>query len=348
MTKTKHNITLVISLILAIVMLASIFACASFHTPQTVEATETREAGLYQNGTLVKTWAELTGTNGAISVADGWLHVTKPTELVGELVCGSVENLTSLSFAFADCTSLTAIDVSKLDTSELGGKNSEAELTGAFMNCSSLRKLDLSTFSWEWAHSKYGHMFWMFAGCSSLEELNISSFDFSLSDYDTFGMLGISYEGFAFYADTIYANKVYYGKDQADPTTDEIASLEHRVEYLASYIECDWNDFFGEHAAKEVATAIFNTKIKKIIAPKVTGISGVIMLPCESGYKVDDTETVIYTLNQAIGKTIVAVGEEDSVPSTGVEANIAMIAIAFASVVGLVGVATKRKRVRKY
>ena len=72
-------------------------------------------AGLYTTGTntLVKSWDNLLA-EGDITFTDGQLKVAN-NGLAGDLVCGSVEGLTSLQRTFYSCIKLTSIDLSNLE-----------------------------------------------------------------------------------------------------------------------------------------------------------------------------------------------------------------------------------------
>ena len=74
---------------------------------------------------------------------------------------------TSTNYMFANCRSLTSLDLSKFDTR--GVTNME----GMFSGCSSLTSLDLSRLNTENATV----MAFMFSGCSSLTSLNLISYD---------------------------------------------------------------------------------------------------------------------------------------------------------------------------
>ena len=70
---------------------------------------------------------------------------------------------------FFDCTSLTSLDLSNFDTSQV------TEMFGMFYSCSSLTSLDLSYFD----TSQVIDMGYMFSYCSSLTSLNLSNFNTS-------------------------------------------------------------------------------------------------------------------------------------------------------------------------
>ena len=81
----------------------------------------------------------------------------------------SVTGITSTANMFHDCSNLTNVDLSELDTSNV------TDMSFMFDSCSSLTSLDLSTFQTENVTDMQG----MFAYCSSLTELDLSSFDLS-------------------------------------------------------------------------------------------------------------------------------------------------------------------------
>ena len=126
-------------------------------------------AGLYTTGTntLVKSWDNLLA-EGDITFTDGQLKVAN-NGLAGDLVCGSVEGLTSLQRTFYSCIKLTSIDLSNLDTSNV------TNMVDMFRGCSSLTSLDISGFD----TSKVTNMATMFDRCSKLISLDLSNFDTS-------------------------------------------------------------------------------------------------------------------------------------------------------------------------
>ena len=133
----------------------------------------TKEAGLYVNGVLSKSWEQLIA-DGDVTITNGTLRVAN-TSLAGELVCDNVEGLTNLIATFYNCQSLINIDASKLNTSNV------RDMRNMFYGCSSLTGLDLSSFD----TSKAAIMGSMFEGCSSLTNLDISNFTFDkVINYD--------------------------------------------------------------------------------------------------------------------------------------------------------------------
>ena len=79
----------------------------------------------------------------------------------------NTSGMDNMSYMFAGCTSLKALDVSNFDTSSV------TNMAYMFHNCSSLKALDLSNFD----TSKTGSFGNMFNGCSSLTSLDVSNFD---------------------------------------------------------------------------------------------------------------------------------------------------------------------------
>ena len=133
--------------------------------------TPTGETGLYVNGVLSKSWAQLIA-DGDVTITNGQLRVADT--LAGDLVCDNVEGLTNLSQAFYGCENLTSIDTSKLDTSNV------IRMDFAFSSCYALTNLDLSNFD----TSKVIDMGVMFEDCQSLTNLDISNFTFDkVTDY---------------------------------------------------------------------------------------------------------------------------------------------------------------------
>ena len=159
MTKTKRNLILVVSLLFAIFTLCSVFAGVSFHTPQTVEATETLtdeqlqyrcdNPGLYETGTttFVKdgendmTWDYLL-SNGPFTFKDGHLETKSKGsggELPeGDLVCGKVEGLTNLNYGFYNCQKIISIDMTNLDTANV------TDMSCMTTRCDRLKEVDMS------------------------------------------------------------------------------------------------------------------------------------------------------------------------------------------------------------
>lgn len=78
-------------------------------------------------------------------------------------------SFTDTTLMFSDCSSLTTLDVSNFDTSNV------TDMYEMFCHCSNLTTLDLSNFD----TSKVTNMSGMFSGCLSLTTLDVSNFDTS-------------------------------------------------------------------------------------------------------------------------------------------------------------------------
>ena len=79
----------------------------------------------------------------------------------------NTSNVTVMFYMFVLCSSLTTLDVSNFDTSSV------TDMFAMFLNCSSLTSLDVSSFN----TSSVTNMSYMFHGCSSLTSLDVSSFN---------------------------------------------------------------------------------------------------------------------------------------------------------------------------
>jgi len=86
-------------------------------------------------------------------------------------------------YMFYYCSSLTILDVSNFDTSQV------TDMGYMFAGCSNITGLDLSSFN----TAKVNYMVRMFSGCTSLEDLDLSNASFeslsSISNYaDVFAL----------------------------------------------------------------------------------------------------------------------------------------------------------------
>ena len=115
--------------------------------------------------TKVKQFGELSATQY------GFSRCEKLTEVSGEnlVTTKTFEKTTSMSYMFAYCSSLTSLDASKFDTSNI------TNMQYMFAGCNSLKNLDVSSFN----TTKVTKMTEMFSNCSSLTKLNLSNFDTS-------------------------------------------------------------------------------------------------------------------------------------------------------------------------
>ncbi|EPM7464151.1 BspA family leucine-rich repeat surface protein, partial [Enterococcus faecium] len=78
-------------------------------------------------------------------------------------------NVTKMTYMFNNCSGLTSLDVSNLDTSKV------TNMSGMFYNCSGLTSLDVSNLD----TSKVTNMSGMFYNCSGLTSLDVSNWDTS-------------------------------------------------------------------------------------------------------------------------------------------------------------------------
>jgi len=79
----------------------------------------------------------------------------------------NTDNVTDMSYLFANCSSLKELDVSGFNTANVDS------MFYMFSDCSALTELDLSGFDTQ----NVTEMRYMFYGCSSLAKLNVTSFD---------------------------------------------------------------------------------------------------------------------------------------------------------------------------
>ncbi len=78
-------------------------------------------------------------------------------------------NILDLSYMFRNCTNLTEVNLSNFITSKV------TTMAVMFKDCTNLQNLDVSKFD----TSNVTNMTYMFMGCSSLDELNVSNFNTS-------------------------------------------------------------------------------------------------------------------------------------------------------------------------
>ena len=115
--------------------------------------------------TKVKQFGELS------AVQYGFAQCKNLIEVSGENLVTSktFEKVTDMSYMFASCTSLTSLDVSKFDTSNV------MSMYQMFNNCGELSNLNVSNFD----TSNVRNMGYMFCGCTNLIALDVSNFDTS-------------------------------------------------------------------------------------------------------------------------------------------------------------------------
>ena len=87
-----------------------------------------------------------------------------PTSTVEASFKGSnTSNVTNMTGMFANCHSLTSLDVSRFNTSNV------TSMSSMFQNCNGLKSLDLSRFD----TSKVTNMNYMFEDCTALQEIKM-------------------------------------------------------------------------------------------------------------------------------------------------------------------------------
>ena len=294
-------------------MLASIFACASFHTPQTVEATETtdtRAPGLYETGTttLVKdgendmTWDYLI-SSGRVAIASNksmWRGVTVDKTLAGDLICGVVEGMQALNCAFYECSSLTSINITRWDTSS-------TEFMGfMFCGCSSLKYLDIGGLDF----SSVVYMKGMFAGVN-ISELDLSCLGEAIVrsrevyDFDgIMGLIGINdvwVENYLKTTNQTEALEIYkkamsneniggslgsletqYDSEISGKSSEEIGYI-GRIYILSTCYSGDMNmdgSYISADNYINIARYMFETNIETIITPSEVETAGVCLPYC--------------------------------------------------------------------
>ena len=160
--------------------------------PQESEQTEeTMQSGLYKNGTLVKTWAEIVDEHPTMFETDGkmignttsWmmqqnLYVSPLADLDGDLVVD--DSITYIGLAFFNCPSITSIyipaGVTEFFQSGFCGcsalrsvtfsNNSTIETFPSFVNCAALEYVNIPA-SVTWLSG--------FSGCTALTNIDCSN-----------------------------------------------------------------------------------------------------------------------------------------------------------------------------
>ena len=105
--------------------------------------------------------------NNFTNAANMFSRCTSLTSL--DLSNFDTSNVTSMNYMFSRCQSLTSLDLSNFDTSNV------TDMDSMFYTCESLTSLDLSSFD----TSNVTDMNSMFSTCTSLTSLDLSSFDTS-------------------------------------------------------------------------------------------------------------------------------------------------------------------------
>ncbi len=333
MVKTKNSTKVLAILVALILILTALIFIIPNRQTQTVEAAELtpeqhaeRRAtpGLYETGTtdLITRWEDLV-SSGVITVSSGSFKVNSNISK-GDLVCKSIDNLTTLANIFENCANLTMIDCYNLNTSNVTdmscmfmgctelksivfgnfATNLVDNMGSMFTNCTNLVELDLSSFN----TSNVTISAQMFFGCSSLKTLNLSNFntdkinnfmmmfsgcninELNISSFkfssssDTTGILGLHYEDIKNMFGDETANQVFYGKDKVDLTEDKMVDDNSKVENFVQII-INFGMANNENEARQMAKAYLITSINKIVAPKTIIPSDIkIALPGATGY----------------------------------------------------------------
>ena len=115
---------------------------------------------VFEGDTVTEVITGIENKEGAFQDKGGGKKLTKV-----EVVDDGIQPLTMTEW-FSNCSGLTSLDLSKLDTSSV------SDMEFVFYGCSSLTSLDLSNFD----TAKVGSMRAMFYGCSSLTSLDVSRF----------------------------------------------------------------------------------------------------------------------------------------------------------------------------
>ena len=340
MVKTKNSTKVLAILVALILILTALIFIIPHKQTQTVEAAELtpeqhaeRRAtpGLYKTGTttLITSWEDLVNS-GVITVSSNSFQVDENIAK-GDLVCKSIDGLTSLEEAFANCSNLTNIDCYNLDTSEVTSMNM------MFFSCTSIKKLDLSNF----VTKKVTDISSMFMMCD-LDELNITSFVIS-SSCDASAMLGVNYyTANDLLGDEEAVNQIYYGKTEVDQSKDKMLDESTILSNAKNY-------FISVGLTEDEATGnsrLFGTFIRKLIAPTTKIPDSVSIALPGTGYKVSGSKATepVYYLNGMENKTLVPYVASQDVPSTGVVSNMLSVVICLACLSALVITLTNKKR----
>lgn len=123
---------------------------------------------LFYNGTRTDCVNELISLcEKVVSTNSMFCNCSKLTNL--DLSNLDTSNVTSMYYMFANCSNLTSLNLSNFDTSNV------ITMAAMFDRCSKLTSLDLSSFN----TSKVTTMSYMFKDCPRLTSLDLSSFDTS-------------------------------------------------------------------------------------------------------------------------------------------------------------------------
>ena len=125
-------------------------------------------------GTMSPAWSSLNSAVTKVVFEDiitpttcaFWFYGMKYLTSIENLENLHTENVTDMTFMFADCSGLTTLDVSKFNTEKV------ENMSGMFYGCSGLTTLDVSNFN----TGKVENMSLMFYNCSSLTTLDLTNF----------------------------------------------------------------------------------------------------------------------------------------------------------------------------
>ena len=382
MVKVKNKLLLAMSLLLCAVLLSAVFVFTSPQTESSIEVkaetlTETQIAqrranpGLYESGTttLTTSWNDLI-TNSKITVTNGALKVQDGT-LAGDLVCGSVNGLTSLDSAFYFCGKLTSIDCSNLDTSQvtsmrdmfyncdgltsinLGGNFSTISVTDMyemFYYCIGLTSLDVSEFNTE----SVTNMRDMFNECSGLTSLDVSNFK-------TSNVTDMSW--------MFYKCSSLTSLDLSNFVTNKVTSMDTMFGDCDSLTNLDVSNFDTSNVT--IMSWMFSgcNSLTRIKLPATMTAGQTVDLPSISSVTVTNKDHYALTESPSVAKTtftsedagkVIELYDANNVslapaetpntpdtPETGIVANSISILVAMVSLLGIAYVVSKKKRLSK-
>ena len=144
---------------------------------------------------IAKKVSDISQGSGGLEIADGTVFAYSQWTELPEQYKDYIQSCTKLNNMFNNCTKLTSLDLSWLDTSNVTDMNqmfyycqsltsldvsnfdtsNVTDMESMFRNCRGLTSLDLSNFN----TSKVKKMTYMFYDCSKLTSLDVSQFDTS-------------------------------------------------------------------------------------------------------------------------------------------------------------------------
>ena len=89
---------------------------------------------------------------------------------IGLAFLKNTQKVKNMSYMFSGCSSLTSLDLTSLDTSNV---KDMSNMFGGFTGCKKLTNLDISSFKTQ----NVENMYFMFSGCSSLTSLDLTPLD---------------------------------------------------------------------------------------------------------------------------------------------------------------------------